>query len=86
MQLKDRNDCNFKCRKIYVKARKRGISYVEMHEQLKWRYGVESSRDLTLEQYREILTQLNYLPLEPELEIEIIKSQKQWYEDHKEES
>jgi hypothetical protein len=57
-----------------------------MKEEIRQMYGVESSRDLTIEQYQKILTQLNYLPLEPQLEIEIIHQQKQWYEDHKEES
>ena len=84
MKLKDYATCKKKCHKIYTKARRRGISYLEMKQQIRERYGVESSRDLTLEQYREILTQLDYLPIDRNAELEIIQSQKQWFNEHKE--
>jgi hypothetical protein len=83
MQLKDLSNCNHKCAKLYRKARGRGISYHQFKGQLKIRYGVESSGDLTLNQYREALTLLNYLPIDRNTEREIIQTQKQWYEEHR---
>jgi hypothetical protein len=83
MKLSELTSCQRKCHKIYTKARRRGIPYTQMKEQLRTRYGVNSSAELTLEQYREILTQLDYLPIDKNAETVIIESQRKYYEQNK---
>jgi hypothetical protein len=81
MKLHEYSNCKKKCHKIYTKARSRGISYTEMKEQISERYGVSSSRELTIEQYREILTHLDYLPIDHIAEEKLIVIQRKHFED-----
>ena len=54
MLIKELPNPHTRTTKLYRKARRKGISYLEMKFFMKNRYNVESSGDLTVEEYNEI--------------------------------
>ena len=54
MLIKELHNARSKTGKIYTKAFKKNLTYQEVKAFLKDRYNVESSGDLTLEQYQEM--------------------------------
>jgi len=54
MLIKELPNPHTRTTKLYRKARRKGISYLEMKFFMKNRYNVESSGDLTIEEYNEI--------------------------------
>ena len=54
MLIKELPNPHTRTTKLYRKARRKGISYLEMKFFMKNRYNVESSGDLTIEEYNDV--------------------------------
>lgn len=52
-------------KKLYRTARKKGVEYGEMKLHLKTSYGVSSTKDLTLEQYQQVMRLLHAMATLP---------------------